>query len=144
MDFKEYNGVLGRKRETRTKENIYYCILREKYDSNIKFHKPFCTKALSKNACIHFVIKSAIILQLLKGKLHRESHEGVEEPRRQCRQRRVNLLLVCGVPITLNNQKQFKLFVFLLKEHENPYFVLLPKKRKEKLFIYGALWLLLT
>lgn len=52
MDFKENEimaNIFGqRKKREGKKEHIYYCLLlkREIYDFNIKFHKPFCTKAL--------------------------------------------------------------------------------------------------
>ena len=107
MDFKEYNGEHKhswpkKEKRERKKENIYYCLFERNMISTLNFINHFARK-LSENACIHFVIKSAIILQALKEKFHRESHEGVEEP--PTTSTTASKPLVCGVPITLSNQK---------------------------------------
>lgn len=100
---------------------------------------------------IHFVIimKSAISLQLLKGKEpQRESHTW-REWRRVCRQHEwIYLCLVFQLHSA--PQKQFKLFVFYWKNMKNHNFLVsFPKyiaetSAKGKHFFHGTLWLLLT
>lgn len=113
---------------------LWRFVIRTKYDFNSKLHKPFCTKAPANACmiCVSFCNKVRNNFTTVERKTSsrvtwRSGVLGHESFRWRSNYTRAW------------TRKQFKLFLLLLKEHENTNFVLLPKNERKTFLLWNVM-----